>query len=264
MLNAVACNNALKMSITGGSALALARRSAASKLMKEGPYSLVRFSSQASSDPTGQTEQDHSSSHSDERVHSSQSCSTADPDEDPRTVVKQALRQAHVAEVAAHSFYEGQALLGLRGPRVDLQYFRDQEAVQLDRVRGLVAKHRARPSLLHGVFRAGGLLLGAAAAVAPRRVNLAIAGAVQDALTELHTDKLRDLRESGAAQQVPDVREALRALRDVERAPEGAPVPPDLLALQRMKGVSDLGVEGAVGALVKAGAQAALGLAKKL
>ena len=60
------------------------------------------------------------------------------------------------------------------------------------------------------------------------------------------------------------MREAVRSLRDIERAPEGAPPAPDLLAYSKMSSLADLGVEGAVGAVVKAGTLAALGLAAKL
>jgi hypothetical protein len=56
----------------------------------------------------------------------------------------------------------------------------------------------------------------------------------------------------------------IRKLRDAERAPEGAPAAPDLLDYARMKSLTDLGVEGAVGAVVKAGASALLGLSSKI
>ena len=56
------------------------------------------------------------------------------------------------------------------------------------------------------------------------------------------------------------MRDLVRGLRDAERAPDGAPPAPDLLAYSRMKSVSDLGLEGAVGAVVKAGTLAALSL----
>lgn len=49
-----------------------------------------------------------------------------------------------------------------------------------------------------------------------------LAGAAQEALTEQYNDQLRELREAGLADQVEEVREALRALRDEERAPESS------------------------------------------
>jgi hypothetical protein len=64
--------------------------------------------------------------------------------------------------------------------------------------------------------------------------------------------------------QAADVRETLRDLRDAERAPDGAKPSPDLLAYSKMRSLSDLGSEGAVGAVVKAGVLGALGLASKL
>jgi len=59
------------------------------------------------------------------------------------------------------------------------------------------------------------------------------------------------------------VRLLLLGLRDLERAPEGAPTPPDVLALQRATSFSDVGVQGLVGAAAKAVALALLGASKK-
>ena len=47
-------------------------------------------------------------------------------------------------------------------------------------------------------------------------------GATQEALTEQYNDQLRELREAGLGEQAEEVREALRALRDEERAPESS------------------------------------------
>ena len=46
-----------------------------------------------------------------------------------------------------------------------------------------------------------------------------LAGGLQEALTEQYNDQLRELREAGLAETAQDVREALRELRDEERAP---------------------------------------------
>lgn len=66
------------------------------------------------------------------------------------------------------------------------------------------------------------------------------------------------------AVQAPEVRALLLRLRDLQRAAEGAPQPPDLLALQRLQSLSDLGVQGAVGALAKAAADAAAAAAGRV
>lgn len=49
------------------------------------------------------------------------------------------------------------------------------------------------------------------------------AGGVQEALTDVYNDQLRQLREAGAADTAPEVREAVKAMRDEERSIEGAP-----------------------------------------
>ncbi len=58
--------------------------------------------------------------------------------------------------------------------------------------------------------------------------------------------------------QAPDVRAVMLKLRDLERAAEGAQTPPDILALQKVDSLADVGVQGVVGALVKAVADAAV------
>jgi hypothetical protein len=60
------------------------------------------------------------------------------------------------------------------------------------------------------------------------------------------------------------VRQLLLALRDLERAPEGAPAPPDVLALQRAQGLADVGLEGVVGAAAKAAALALVGAGRRI
>ncbi len=60
------------------------------------------------------------------------------------------------------------------------------------------------------------------------------------------------------------MRQAVRQLRDVERAPEGAPAAPDILALQRMERIEDLGLQGLLGAVTKAVVKAGLGVTSKL
>lgn len=60
------------------------------------------------------------------------------------------------------------------------------------------------------------------------------------------------------------MRTVIRNLRDTERAPHGAPVPPDLISLQQMERFEDIGVEGAVGAVVKAATTQLLALSERL
>ncbi|GAX84321.1 hypothetical protein CEUSTIGMA_g11743.t1 [Chlamydomonas eustigma] len=195
---------------------------------------------------------------------SSESTSSSSSEETGRKLINRVARQALAAEVGASAFFRAQAKFNPGGSRIDLQYFKEQEEVQLQGAQRLLIRQRARPSLMQGVLGAAGMVLGAVSAVAPRRVSLAVTGALQDAMTDHFTEQLRELQESGVSAQVPEVREVIRNLRDVERAPEGAPAAPDLLEYSRMKSLSDLGVEGAVGAVVKAGASALLGLSSKL
>jgi len=58
--------------------------------------------------------------------------------------------------------------------------------------------------------------------VVPESSDCWHAGATQEALVEQYNDQLRELREAGLSEQAEEVREALRALRDEERAPESS------------------------------------------
>lgn len=134
--------------------------------------------------------------------------------------------------------------------RPDVASMQEQEATRLQAVASLLPCYRSRPSLLLGPLSAASWALGAAAAAAPRPINLAVLGALQDALSDSFTDQLRSLHSSGgggAAATAPaaagatasgapqEVRDMVRGLRDAERAPEGAPPPPDILAVQQMQ-----------------------------
>jgi hypothetical protein len=58
--------------------------------------------------------------------------------------------------------------------------------------------------------------------------------------------------------QAPDVRAVMIKLRNLERADEGSPTPPDIVSLTQAKSLADVGVGGVLGAVVKAVADAAV------
>ncbi|KAJ9515903.1 hypothetical protein QJQ45_016916 [Haematococcus lacustris] len=103
-------------------------------------------------------------------------------------------------QTAAVAFYAGQHLVS-RG-RPDMQYYLAQEQGALQQVSQLLPLHRARPSLLQGLLGAGGFAAGALAGAAPARIQLAVMGAVGEALTEHYNDKLRDVTEAGLQQKL--------------------------------------------------------------
>ena len=72
-------------------------------------------------------------------------------------------------------------------------------------LRRLAPSHRVRPSLLSPALRASFWALGAAAAVAPRPLSAAVAAGMQDALTDVCNEQLRQLREAGLADAAPEV-----------------------------------------------------------
>jgi demethoxyubiquinone hydroxylase (CLK1/Coq7/Cat5 family) len=148
----------------------------------------------------------------------------------------------------------------MQGPRPDLAAFTAQEANLLSQLQTLaVTNAPLRPSALAPLANIGFAALGAVAAVLPPKPSAAILAGVQSALTDHYNDSLRQLREAGVAESTNDVRAVLRVVRDVERAPEGAPRVPDILALQRLGEVS---VAEGVAGVVAAGTKAMLALAR--
>ena len=83
------------------------------------------------------------------------------------------------------------------------------------------------------------------------------AAGLQEAYTEQYTDDLRRLRQAGLSAAAAPVREAVLALRDEERAPDGAPTVPYLAEMQRIADGSISREEVLAGA-VKVGASALL------
>ncbi|KAI7845406.1 hypothetical protein COHA_001111 [Chlorella ohadii] len=164
------------------------------------------------------------------------------------------LRSDLVAEEAAAALYRGQQQV--LGRRPDLAAFQEREEAHAATLRQLAPSHRVRPSLLSPALRAGFWALGAAAAVAPRPLSAAVTAGMQDALTDVCNEQLRQLREAGLADSAPEVRQAVREMRDEARAVEGAPPVPDRL--------KELSPPEALAAVVKFGTRTAIDLAGRL
>ncbi|DBA84226.1 TPA: hypothetical protein ACH3X2_006291 [Trebouxia sp. C0005] len=188
------------------------------------------------------------------------SSSTFTPRTEDTKLLGRFLRSDLAAEMAAVGLFKGRRLVAA-GNRPDLDYFKDQEKGHLQQLQSLMPGYRARPSLLGPVAAAAGLSLGAAAGLLPTKLSHAITGATQEALVEQYNDQLRELREAGLSEQAEEVREALRALRDEERAPESSVKVPDIMSLQRPQ---DLTLEEGVAAVVKFGLGNLFSLAAKV
>lgn len=172
------------------------------------------------------------------------------------------LRRSQLSESFATQFFVAQSRIFRKRP--DLRFYSDCEREQLQKIEQLIPRHGVRPSLLVSAAKAVGAALGVAAAAAPRSITMAIAGAVQEGLVEQYNQSLREIHEQGVADQAPDVREALRELRAIERAPDGSPAVPDVLTMQRIERLEDVGLQGLVGVAVKGAITAALSSAGKL
>lgn len=182
------------------------------------------------------------------------------PRSESTRLIGKMLRSDLAAEMAAVSLFKGRSALSARN-RPDIQYFKDREKALVTQLQSLMPTYRARPSLVGPVASAAGFALGAAASILPQKLSHAITGATQEALVEQYTDQLRDIREAGIADEAEEVREALRALRDEDRAPESTVKVPDIMSLQRPQ---DLTLEEGVAAVVKFGLGNLFNLAAKL
>lgn len=63
-------------------------------------------------------------------------------------------------------------------------------------------RYHVRPSALLSVLQAAGVAAGAAAALAPQATRDAAIAALQESLTDLNNDNLRQLREAGLSDEV--------------------------------------------------------------
>lgn len=188
------------------------------------------------------------------------SSSAFTPRSEDTHLLSKMLRSDLAAEMAAVGLFTGRRFVAA-GNRPDLDYFKDQENGHLRQLQSLMPAYRARPSLLGPVAAAAGFSLGAAAGLLPTKLSHAITGAAQEALVEQYNDQLRELREAGLSETAEEVRDALRALRDEERAPESSVKVPDIMSLQRPQ---ELTVEEGVAAVVKFGLGNLFSLAAKV
>ena len=115
----------------------------------------------------------------------------------------------HCEQEATAALYRGQQRV--LGRRPDLAAFAEREDHHAAELRRLAPSHRMRPSLLAPALKAGFWALGAAAALAPRQVSAAVTAGVQDALTDVCNEQLRQLREEGLSEAAPQVGWAGRA-----------------------------------------------------
>ncbi|WIA20956.1 hypothetical protein OEZ86_004853 [Tetradesmus obliquus] len=175
---------------------------------------------------------------------------------DKQQVLRELLRKAHVAEAAMAKVLVGQQLV-LRN-RPDAAFFAEQEQDALHTVQQLMPRYRVRPSALLSLLQGAGMAAGAAAALAPPAARNAVLGALQESLTGLYNDQLRAMREAGLSDEAADVRAVMIKLRNMERADEGCPAPPDIVSLTQAQSLADVGLGGVLGAVVKAVADAAV------
>ncbi|GAB4820353.1 hypothetical protein N2152v2_007399 [Parachlorella kessleri] len=154
-----------------------------------------------------------------------------------------------VAEGAAARLFAGQQFV-LQRNRPDVTAFREREQQHLRRLQELAPEYRTRPSLLSPLVSTSFFALGAATALLPRRISAAVTGGLQEALTDVYNDQLRQMREAGVSEAAPEVREAVKAMRDEERSIEGGPQIPDITTIQRW---NELSFEEGIAAVVKFG-----------
>ena len=141
---------------------------------------------------------------------------------------------------------------GAEGPR--LEEMAEHERAHLARFQALLPRYRARPSLLLPLWSAAGYALGAASALAGREAAYAVTEAVEDVISEHYNDQIRELRESGHADEA-ELRSVFAAFRDDELAH---------LELAVRNGAHAAPFYTALSQTVKAGCRAAIYVAERV
>jgi len=178
-----------------------------------------------------------------------------------RDIVDKIIRVALVGQQAAMALSTGRSLC--KPSRPDVQYLQEAEGEGLKRIEESFSQYTARPSLLGPVARFAFGSLGVASAVLPSRISSAVLAGMQEAMTDSINQQLRTLHEKNLVDEVPDLRNALRELRDL---PQRAATPftvsvPDLLSVMQQKEVT---ASGGIAALVKFSTSTMLKAAEKV
>eukprot|EP01025_Chloroclados_australasicus_P040933 TRINITY_DN4310_c0_g1_i2.p2 TRINITY_DN4310_c0_g1~~TRINITY_DN4310_c0_g1_i2.p2 ORF type:complete len:224 (-),score=27.22 TRINITY_DN4310_c0_g1_i2:212-883(-) len=167
--------------------------------------------------------------------------------EERKHKIQSILRSSLAVEGALLAYLKGQQFR--ISSEIDKQFFAEQEKEQADKIAKLLPQYRARPSIISPLLQKVGFGAGILSQVTPKWVPLVAAGAIQDAFSDFYADVVRQLTELEVDDK--ELREAMKQLRDVQRAPEGAPDPPDVTMIQNIQKIEELGYDGAMGVVVK-------------
>lgn len=154
--------------------------------------------------------------------------------ETEKDIIDGCLRVDQVSVQAVASFFKGMAMTRRHAP--DIQSALEVEERLKENVSDLMHASSSRPSLLQPLtqacFGAAGFLVGA---IARTRERDSVVAGIYDALVDVYTDQLREIRESATKDdtKTEDVRGLLRKLRDVHESslPDGTLPIPDVVSL---------------------------------
>jgi len=125
----------------------------------------------------------------------------------PRDRRAEMLRVDHAGEVGAVEIYRGQSWV-LRGTSAEgtLQAMQAGEVEHLQRLDGLLAERRVRPSLLLPLWRVAGFALGVGSALLGKQMAMAATVSVETSISRHYNSQVRELLEEGGrgAQQAGD------------------------------------------------------------
>jgi ubiquinone biosynthesis monooxygenase Coq7 len=111
------------------------------------------------------------------------------------------LRVAHAGEYGADRIYAGQrAVMGNRARvSAEVAHMASQEQAHLADLADLLARHRARPSLLMPLWHAAGYALGVASALAGEKTAMAVTAAVETEIDRHYQAQREELAETEPA-----------------------------------------------------------------
>jgi len=161
------------------------------------------------------------------------------------SIIDGCLRVDQMSVLAAASFFKGMAMT--QGSAPDIQSALEMEQSLTEEVSDAMHASSSRPSLLQpftqACFGAAGVVVGATARATERH---SIIAGMYDALVDVYTDQLREIRESGTkSDREEEVRGLLRKLRDIHESslPDGILPIPDLVSLSSSTNNKDGGIQ---------------------
>lgn len=134
------------------------------------------------------------------------------PDLSHAALIDRIVRVDHAGEFGAQRIYEGQlAILGRRPSAKTIRHMKEQEERHLAAFEALIRQRRARPTVLHPLWRVAGFVLGAGTALLGEKAAMACTIAVEEVIDDHYRTQIEALGETE-----PELRATIEEFRAEE------------------------------------------------